>query len=123
MRKASLAFLALLLLGTSSPALTPRQRALHALNRLAFGPRPGEVESVMRMGVDAWIDQQLHPEHIPDRAVAARLEQLPTMKMSNAAILKKYYAPVVMARKEAKAAAGDDQKAMRRELMKDVPYD
>lgn len=124
MRKTSLVFLALLLLATSSPVLTPRQKALHALNRLGFGPRPGDVEKVMQMGVDKWIDQQLHPERIADAAVDARLRQLPTMQMSNADILKKYYAPVLMARKEAKANSGaDNQQEMRRELMKDIPYD
>jgi uncharacterized protein (DUF1800 family) len=48
-----------------------RARAEHALNRLAFGARPGEVERVMRMGVDRWIDEQLHPERIADRTFPA----------------------------------------------------
>ena len=117
--------MAILLLGTSGTALTPRQRAQHALNRLAFGPRPGDVDRVMAIGVDQWIDEQLHPERIADRTVDARLQQLPTLKMSNAEILKKYYLPVQMARKEAKADAkeGDDPQQMRRELMKNIPYD
>ena len=123
MRKTFLALPALLLLSAAAPALTPRQQALHALNRLAFGPRPGDVENVMRIGVDAWIEQQLHPERIADGAVDARIRQLPTMSMSNAAIVQKYYVPVVTARKEAKAEAGDDQQAMRRELMKNIPFD
>src|SRR4051812_35944170 len=123
MRKTSLLLISsLLLLATSSPALTSRQKALHALNRLGFGPRPGDVEKVMQIGVDKWIDQQLHPERVPDRAVDARLQQLPTMRMSNAEIVKKYYAPVLMARKEAKAKGGEDQKDLRRELMKNIPY-
>ncbi|MGZ8780541.1 MAG: DUF1800 domain-containing protein [Thermoanaerobaculia bacterium] len=50
-----------------------RQRAEHALNRLGFGARPGDVDRVMRMGVDRWIEQQLHPERIDDRAVDARV--------------------------------------------------
>src|SRR6185369_4346527 len=37
------------------------QRAVHALNRLTFGPRPGDVDRVAAMGVDKWIDQQLNP--------------------------------------------------------------
>ena len=43
-----------------------QKRALHALNRLTFGPRPGDVERVTAIGVDKWIDQQLHPEKIDD---------------------------------------------------------
>src|ERR1041385_3333241 len=54
--------------------LTERERALHALNRLAFGPRPGDVDRVVKDGVDVWIAQQLHPEAIPDREVEARLD-------------------------------------------------
>ena len=46
--------------------LTPREKAIHVLNRLAFGPRPGEVEQVMRMDVAAWMEQQLHPDRIAD---------------------------------------------------------
>ena len=45
--------------------LTSQQRACHVLNRLGYGPRPGDVSQVMQMGVDRYIDEQLHPEHIP----------------------------------------------------------
>ena len=49
----------------------------HALNRLAFGPRPGDVERVQAMGLATWIDRQLHPEKIDDSALTARLPQQP----------------------------------------------
>src|SRR5690349_8061564 len=49
----------------------------HALNRLAYGPRPGDVERVRQMGLAAWIDQQLHPDAIDDSALKARLPQQP----------------------------------------------
>jgi len=115
-----------LLTGTTSSdsKLNDRQQALHALNRLAFGPRPGDVDAVMKDGVNTWIEQQLHPEGIPDRAVEARIATLPTMTLSNAQIVKTYYEPVLMARKQANAEAknGDvDKKDVRRELMADVP--
>ncbi len=108
----------------SKPTLTERQRAMHVLNRLAFGPRPGDVDAIAKSGVDAWIEQQLHPEAIPDRAVEARIAELPTMKLSNAQIVKTYYEPVLMARKKANAEAKDgvdDKKDIRRELMRDIP--
>ena len=62
----SLAILAALL-SQAAPAapLTPDQQAVHVLNRLAFGPRPGDVAYVEQIGVQNWIDQQLHPESIP----------------------------------------------------------
>ena len=46
-----------------SPA-TPAERAhaVHVLNRLAFGPRPGDVDRVLAVGVDRWIEQQLNPD-------------------------------------------------------------
>jgi len=47
-------------------ALTPRDSAAHALNRLAYGPRPGEIERVARAGVLRWIDAQLTPDKIDD---------------------------------------------------------
>lgn len=114
------------LTGTTSSdnKLNDRQRALHALNRLAFGPRPGEVDAVMKDGVNTWIEQQLHPEGIPDRAVEARITALPTMTLSNAQIVKTYYEPVLMARKKANAEgkSGDlDKEEVRRELMRDIP--
>ena len=62
--------------------LTESQRALHVLDRLAFGPRPGEVTRVMQMGVEKWIDQQLHPESIPDAALPARLNAYHTLRLS-----------------------------------------
>ncbi len=57
------------------------RRAEHALNRLAFGPRPGDVAQVTAMGVDKWIDLQLHPEKINDDALESRLASLRTLRM------------------------------------------
>jgi len=43
---------------------TTEQEAMHVLNRLAYGPRPGDLERVMQMGTDRYIEQQLHPENL-----------------------------------------------------------
>jgi uncharacterized protein (DUF1800 family) len=59
------------------------RRALHALNRLTFGPRPGDVQQVVAMGVDRWIDLQLHPENIDDSTLDSRLEPFRTLRMSD----------------------------------------
>src|SRR5215472_9740909 len=48
--------------------LTESERVAHVLSRLTFGARPGDVQRVSSIGVDRWIDQQLHPESIPDSA-------------------------------------------------------
>ena len=59
-----------------------QKRALHALDRLTFGPRPGDVQVVMAMGVDKWIDLQLHPDRIDNSALQARLAAYRTIQMS-----------------------------------------
>src|SRR6058998_2917589 len=49
-----------------SAQLSPRDSAFHALNRLAYGPRPGDVPRVAADGVMRWIDRQLSPDGIDD---------------------------------------------------------
>jgi len=66
----------------AAAALTEEQRALHALNRLTFGPRPGDLQKVMDAGVDDWIEQELHPEEIPDSVLEGKLGQFRTLRMS-----------------------------------------
>jgi uncharacterized protein (DUF1800 family) len=78
---------------TAMPQMDERQRALHALNRLTFGPRPGDVDRVMAMGVDKWIEQQLHPERIDDSALEARLEPLRTLRMDGRALVENFPPP------------------------------
>jgi uncharacterized protein (DUF1800 family) len=55
--------------------------AVHVLNRLAYGPRPGDIERVRQAGVQAYIEEQLNPPPLP-LALAQRLDQLATLKMS-----------------------------------------
>ena len=70
--------------------LDDRKRAVHALNRLTFGPRPGDVERVRRMGVDKWIDLQLHPEKINDSALDAKLAAFRTLRMDTNQIIENF---------------------------------
>jgi uncharacterized protein (DUF1800 family) len=49
------------------------QAILHALNRLSFGPRPGDVDTVKKMGLKKWINLQLHPDDIPENEALAKL--------------------------------------------------
>jgi uncharacterized protein (DUF1800 family) len=91
--------------------LSEDEAIFHALNRLAFGPRPGEIERVRRMGLENWVRQQLHPDDIDDRAVAARLERFPTLAMSSAQLLEEYPNPVMAARR-----SGVSPEEYRREL-------
>ncbi|MGI9141319.1 MAG: DUF1800 domain-containing protein [Gemmatimonadaceae bacterium] len=68
------------------------QQIIHALNRLAFGPRPGDVQRVRAMGLDQWIDQQLHPERIPDSRVQPELARYPTFGRQENDLLQQYAA-------------------------------
>lgn len=79
----------------------------HALNRLAYGPRPGEVDRIRQMGLAKWIDQQLNPKSIDDSAVEARLSGYPTLRMTTAQLLAEYPNP----KQAAKAAAQAQQES------------
>src|SRR5216683_911586 len=73
--------------------LSADEAILHALNRLAYGPRPGDVERVRQMGLAKWIEQQLNPNAIDDRAMEARLQDYPTLRMSTAKLIDEYPQP------------------------------
>ncbi len=73
--------------------LSTDEAILHALNRLAYGPRPGDIERVRQMGLAKWIDQQLNPNSIDDKAVDVRLDAYPTLRMSSKQLLADYPQP------------------------------
>ena len=70
-----------------------RKRAVHALNRLTFGPRPGDVERVAAMGVDKWIEFELHPDKIDDGALEARLAPFRTLRMGTQQLAENFPPP------------------------------
>src|SRR5881296_2834277 len=90
-----------------SPILTPRDSALHALNRLAYGPRPGEVDRVAAAGVMQWIDRQLSPSKIDDHALAERERAFDILDYDRGD-LAKLYLDAERERRERKRAAGAD---------------
>lgn len=69
------------------------ERIIHVLNRLGFGPRPGDVERVRAMGLQRYIEEQLHPERIDDSAAEARLRALQAPFLSTRELLAKYPNP------------------------------
>jgi len=79
---------------------------LHALNRLTYGPRPGDVERVSAMGLQTWIDSQLSPSRIDNTIVERRLAQLETLTLDPATIQRTYSGPAMVARRE-RQLAGD----------------
>jgi uncharacterized protein (DUF1800 family) len=73
--------------------LTREQQIVHVLNRLGYGPRPGDVERVKRRGLSSWIERQLEPERIADESLEAMLAAFPVIAMSAADLYRDYPAP------------------------------
>ncbi|HEX4538496.1 MAG TPA: DUF1800 family protein [Candidatus Acidoferrum sp.] len=102
--------------GLPTTELTADEAILHALNRLAYGPRPGDIERVRQMGLPKWIDQQLTPNSIDDSALSARLENLPTLSMSSAQLIAEYPQPkqaAIQAGKRKDAATNSNQQSVK----------
>jgi uncharacterized protein (DUF1800 family) len=78
----------------------PKQdRIAHALNRLTFGPRPGDVERVKAMGLKKWLDEQLHPYRIPENPMLeAKLQPLDSLFMTTATLVENYPEPQMVRR-------------------------
>jgi uncharacterized protein (DUF1800 family) len=101
----------------------------HALNRLAYGARPGDADNIKQMGLAKWIDQQLNPKVIDDSAMQARLGEYPTLGMSTTQLIAEYPNPKQAVKQDAKAtganqaaAPGDAAAAViRRDMQKGQP--
>ena len=65
----------------------------HVLSRVTFGARPGDVERVRAVGLSVWLERQLQPATIEDRATDAVLRELPTLGMTIPSLLQAYPRP------------------------------
>jgi len=77
----------------AAPQIKGDERDLHALNRLTFGPRPGDLAAVKSMGLEQWLEQQLNPSSIDDSALDARLAAFPAMQLSQDDLMLKFPNP------------------------------
>src|SRR5262245_16177165 len=91
--------------------LSADEAVLHALNRLAYGPRPGDMERVKQLGLAKWIDRQLNPNAIDDKALEARLGNLPTLGMSTTTLIADYPQPKQAAKQAAQSRASAESAA------------
>jgi hypothetical protein len=73
--------------------LTEEQKTLHVLNRLSYGPRPGDLERVKAMGLTVYLRHQLFPEGAHDPEIERQLRPFPTLAMTTAQLLKAYPPP------------------------------
>jgi uncharacterized protein (DUF1800 family) len=62
--------------------LNEDQKIIHLLNRAGFGPRPGDIDRVRRIGIESYLEEQLHPEDQVDTFLNKPLLALNTLQMS-----------------------------------------
>jgi uncharacterized protein (DUF1800 family) len=111
-RQVCLLGLAALGSGRVSAQADPGVDALHALNRLAYGPAPVDIGHVMQIGVERYIDEQLHPERLLlPPALMQQLDALDTTRWLQRELIRQF--------REAQQSARNDSeegKAQRREF-------
>ncbi len=117
MRSLFLAACALTLVSASSPALAQKrldhrelaadQQVIHALNRLTFGARPGDVQRVRSIGLDTWINQQLRPEKLDDSLLDRFVDRYKILKQDQSELLVQYTESQRQRRTERTAATGE----------------
>ena len=96
--------------------LSEDERVLHALNRLGYGPRPGDPARIKSVGLAAYVEGQLHPERSPASSLSAALANYPVLLASTPQLLRDYPQPSAEVRQ--RLASGD---LTRRELREMQP--
>jgi len=105
--------------------LTPAEQIDHALARVTFGPRPADRERIARIGVAAFLEEQLHPERIDDARLEAELERFAVLSRSTADLTGEmeeengHRQEIVSELAEAKLLRAVDSERQLREVMTD----
>jgi uncharacterized protein (DUF1800 family) len=101
-------------------------RIVHALNRLGYGPRPGDVDAVRAMGLQNWIERQLDPDRIDDGGLQSRLAGYRTLSLSVGELMEGYEVPrevkreIQKKRAEMENASEEEMARARRDIMQDL---
>ncbi|MBX9666808.1 MAG: DUF1800 domain-containing protein [Candidatus Obscuribacterales bacterium] len=74
----------------ATPPLNDEQKARHLLNRISFGPRNEDIDKVLSIGVDRYIDEQLEPQSIALPESIAKLSAEPALKDNPAQLFLSY---------------------------------
>ncbi len=91
--------------------LPEQYRAVHAMNRLGFGPRPDDIDRIGSVGVDRYIEEQLHPQSIAiPESLTAKVGSYRTLHMTPIALFREYQLPIMQARRENQGADKDTLK-------------
>ena len=94
--------------GAEPPEDGDASLAAHVLNRITFGPRPGDIERVAEMGIAAFIEEQLQPAAIDDGALERQLSGFETLELDTADLIERYHLPAFMALRDRRRAAMAD---------------
>jgi len=106
------ATLALTVAASADPPPSDAQ-VTHILNRMAFGPTPADVAHLKALGIDRYIDEQLHPDKIAETPeLAARLAGLDTLKLDPTQLFNEY-GPILPAMNGGVKPTPEEQKARR----------
>jgi uncharacterized protein (DUF1800 family) len=97
--------------------LSADERALHALNRLGYGPRPADAAAIAEQGADKWLerflDEQLEPRRLPQpAALTERLAGLEVLRLSQGELLSRYREAVKAAREARREQAKGETPSM-----------
>ncbi len=86
-------FLTSVAAGATTVAAEPDEhlRAAHALKRLGYGPRPGQVAELAALGVDNWMRRQLEPATIADPVAEAAVAALPKLALPKSELVRAYH--------------------------------
>ncbi len=92
-------------------AATPseQEKAAHALNRLGYGARPGEIDAVAKTGAEDWMRRQLSPAKIPDPLAEAAVAELTKLQLSSADLVASYQAEIRLRRQEQRERSDGDE--------------
>jgi len=107
---------------------------VHVLDRTGFGARADDVSRVRELGLDRYLDEQLHPDRLSDAEVRARLAGFQTLALDSSTIARRYYEPLLRERRasrkdhagkpadaaDARADMDPAERARRRELREAV---
>ncbi len=77
--------------------LTEQEAALHLLNRFTFGPKPGQVEEVVKQGLENWFLEQLQPVKDNEK-VRVKLSSYTALSMPTDSIVNTYLQPAQLLR-------------------------
>jgi len=99
--------------------LLPDEQVQQVLNRLTFGARPGDAEKVRTLGIESWIDQQLHPERIDDAKTTQLVARYSILSTPTSNIVRDFNV-VQQTQRQVKRADANDTSMTKGDMRRDA---